>query len=513
METPRVMLVGAGPGHPGLLTLRAVECLRQADVVLYDKLVPPGMLQHAAETAECTCVADLAGEHAQYAPMVHSRMIEAAREGKRVVRLKGGDPSIFGRAGEEAEALRSAGIPFEIVPGVTAALGAAAFAGIPLTHRRHASAVAFVTGHENPSKPETMVDWPALARFPGTLVIYMGMSRLDAITEQLIQHGRDPATPAGVVHWASTGEQRSIDTTLADLPRGVRASGLGPPAIVIIGEVVSLRTQLNWFEHLPLFGKRVLVTRPRHQATEVVERLIALGAVPFVLPAVDIRPPADWSPVDAALSDLVRFRWIVFTSANGVCYFLKRLRQLGKDLRALGPVRLAAIGPRTADVLREFHLEPDLVPERFQSEDLAEALKPHVQPSDCVLLARADRGREVLREEMQKTCIVEQIAVYSQVDAVESADPVLEHLRRGEVDYITLTSSNIARALLTQLDDTCRGRIESGRTRLVSISPVTSGDIARLGLSVAAEATEATSAGVVRALVELETENKAIRDL
>ena len=498
-----VYLVGAGPGHPGLLTLRAVECLRQADLVLYDKLVPGVMLDYAASAAEKQCVTELAPSHDQRIVPVHERMIEAARAGKSVVRLKGGDPFVFGRGAEEAQVLRHAGIPFEIVPGVTAALGAAAFAGISLTHRAHASAVAFVTGHENPHKPESILDWHALAHFPGTLAIYMGMSRLERIVASLIAEGKDPHTPAAVVQHATLGQQHSVLADLCDLPARVRAEGLAAPAVIFIGAAVTLRDELAWFEQRPLFGRRVLVTRPRQQAADMVHRLIELGAVPFVLPTVEIRDPADWAPVDLALRSLKDYTWVVFTSANGVHAFIKRLKQIRLDLRALGNIRLASIGPKTSEALQGYHLNPDLMPTRFQSEDLAASLRTQVKPTDRVILARADRGREVLREQLSGICQVEQVAVYAQVDAIEGDDEVLDSLRRGEIEFVTLTSSNIARSLLDRLDVTCRRRVEVGEIKLISISQVTSADIRKHGFPVAAEATEATVAGVIEALVRL----------
>jgi uroporphyrinogen III methyltransferase/synthase len=418
-----------------------------------------------------------------------------------VVRLKGGDPFIFGRGGEEAEALRQAGVPYEIVPGVTAAVGAAAYAGIPLTHRAHASAVALVTGHEDPDKPGAM-DWSALARFPGTLVIYMGIARVPQITQALLDHGKDPETPAAVVHWGTTGDQRTIQAPLRELPVAVQQAGLPAPAIIVVGTVVGLRSQLAWVEHRPLFGKRVLVTRPRPQAGDLVRRLERLGAVPFVLPAVDIREPADWTAVDRALADLSGYHWLVFTSANGVHALVRRLRHLGRDLRALGALRLAAIGPGTADALRSYYLEPDLVPAEYRSESLAAALKVQAA-GQRVLLARADRGREVLRQELAAVAEVHQIAVYAQADAVPADSEELDSLRRGEIDYVTVTSSNIARALVAALDAPSRTRIEAGQVKLVSISPVTSAAVRELGLPVAAEAKEYTTAGVVDALVQL----------
>jgi uroporphyrinogen III methyltransferase/synthase len=498
-----VYLVGAGPGHPGLLTLRAVECLGRADLVLYDRLVPERLLEHARVGARCVCVDELASHHTERIPLVQQAMIEAARQGLCVVRLKGGDPFVFGRGGEEAEALRAAGIGYEVVPGVTAALGASACAGIPLTHRLYASAVALVTGHEQPGKVGARLDWSALARFPGTLVFYMGVSRLPDIVQALVENGKPGDTPAAAVHWGGTARQRTVEAPLGELPAAVSQAGLSAPALVLVGEVVRLRAGLAWFEGRPLFGKRVLVTRPRHQAGDLVRRLEELGALVSVLPTVDIEELRDWSALDGVLGRLGSYHWLVFTSANGVHAFVRRLRQTGRDLRALGPLRLAVIGPATAEVLRSYHLEPDLVPEVFNSEALAEALAERAR-GQRVLLARADRGVEVLRERLEGVAEVEQVAVYRQVDAVlEGNAEGLQLLRRGEVDYVTLTSSNIARALAAGLDDPTRERLRCGEVELVTISPRTSAAVRELGLPVAGEARTYTTEGLVAALCVL----------
>jgi uroporphyrinogen III methyltransferase/synthase len=499
-RSAQVFLVGAGPGHPGLLTLRAVECLARADLVLYDKLVPEPLLKHAPSTAERVCVTDLPGSHPERWPHVHARMIAAAQKGKCVVRLKGGDPCLFGRGGEEAQALHEAGIRYEIVPGVTAGL-AAAFAGIPLTHRFHASAVAFVTGHEDPTKPDSHVDWSVLARFSGTLVIYMAIARLPEIVQALLRHGKEPSMPTVAIQNVGTGMQRTVEAPLAHLADAVRQADLHAPAIVIIGEVVALRRQLAWFERRPLFGKRVLVARPEARAEPLIRRLEELGATVHPLPALEIREPADWGPVDVALRRLSEYQWLVFTSVNGVHAFIRRLTSLGMDLRAVGGLKFAAIGSMTADALRNYHLRADVVPARFRSEELADALKGCVA-GRRVLLARADRGRDVLREELARVCTVDQIAVYSQVDAVSGGGGA-ELVQNGKLDYVTLTSSNIARAWIGALDEQARERIDAGSTQIVSISPLTSSTIRELGLPVAAEAAEYTSEGVVEALVEL----------
>jgi uroporphyrinogen III methyltransferase/synthase len=504
-----VCLVGAGPGHPGLLTLRGAECLARADFVLYDQLVSPRLLEHAPESARKVCVTELHPVHHQRGPLINQTLIEQARRGLRVVRLKGGDPFLFGRGGEEAEALRQAGIPFEVVPGVTAGLGATACAGIPVTHRLLASAVALVAGHEDLGKEESAVDWAGLARFPGTLVVYMGLRRLSGIVGQLLEHGKAPDTPAAAIHWGTTSRQRTVTASLAQLPGAVTAAGLGSPTLFVIGPVVAFREQLAWFEGRPLFGRRVLVTRPREQAGDMVGQLEELGADVAVLPAVEVRDLADYSVLDRTLRKLERYQWLVFTSANGVHAFVRRLRHVGRDLRALGGLSLAAIGPATADALRGYHLEPDLVPAEYRSESLAEALRERVR-GQRVLLARADRGRELLRESLAQVAEVEQVAVYSQVDAPECGMRNAEYgipnstfRISHSVDFITLTSSNIARSLVRGLGEEALAKIQEGKVKLVSISPVTSAAVRELGLPVAAEATEYTGPGVVAALVDL----------
>jgi uroporphyrinogen III methyltransferase/synthase len=496
------MLVGAGPGSPGLLTVRAVECLQAADLVLYDRLVPTRLLDFARTGSKCVCIDDLPGRHPGRAPHIHAAMIDAARQGLRVVRLKGGDPFLFGRGAEEAQALHAAGLEYEVVPGVTAALGATAFAGIPVTHRRLASAVALITGHEQPGKIDGALDWDALARFPGTLVFYMGVARLPEIAQTLIAAGKSADTPAAAIHWGTTNRQRTVEADLATLPAAAEEVALGAPSLVVVGPVVRMRSELAWFETRPLLGKTVLVTRPREQAGSLVRKLEDCGATVMSAPAVEIRDLVDFTRLDDAIKRLDNFDWIVFTSSNGVRALVLRLLQVGRDLRAFGPLRIAAIGPATAQALREIHLEPDLVPERFQSEDLAAALVEFVR-GRRVLLARADRGREVLLEELSKVATVEQVAVYCQVDAAELDPVVAAALDEGGIDYMTLTSSNIARALLRQFGPRARQRCRDGLLGLV-----TSDAVREFDLPVAAEAAEATIDGVLKALVAVAVDKK-----
>ena len=500
LKMASVFLVGAGPGDPDLLTVKALRLLREADVVLHDSLVSEKILELVSNGARLVDVGKRCGKTSAAQADICRLLVREAQSGQRVVRLKGGDPFLFGRGAEEAEALRQAGIDFEVVPGVTAALGATAFAGIPLTHRRLSSAVTFVTGHEQPGKTGSLLDWAALARIPGTLVVYMGMTRLAAIVDELLKAGKDGGTPTAAIHWGTTGRQRVIEAPLGDLAPAVAKAGLTSPTLVVIGDVVQLRSELAWFDRLPLLGKRVLVTRPRGQEAGMVQQLEALGAVVSTQPTVEIREVADWLPGDRAIASLNHFNWLVFTSVNGVRAFFGRLRHSGRDLRALAGLKLAAIGPATADALRDYHLDPDVVPTSYRSEGLVEALRDRVR-GQRVLLARADRGRELLRDELSAVADVEQIAVYSQVDIAEPELAVLADLRERNIEFVTLTSSNIARVFLSWLDDEMRSRVRSGQLQLITISSVTSATIREAGLPVAAEALQETVEGVVAAVV------------
>lgn len=499
---PRVFLAGAGPGDPGLLTLRAAEVLARADLVLYDQLVPKRMLDFAKADAEKVCVRDLPGHHPDKYPHIYDRMLEAARAGKIVVRLKGGDPLIFGRGGEEAETLRNAGIAYEIIPGVTAALAAAAYLDVPLTHRGHTSAVAFITGHELPQKPTSKLDWEALAKFPGTLAVYMGIARLPVLVAELLKFGMDPNTPALIVERASMGEMRSVSAKLADLEAVRRAAGLEAPGLILIGEAVRYRLPTSWFEERPLFGRRVLVTRPKQQAEEMVRRLELLGAVPAVLPTIQIREPDDWTAVDAALGRLSEFDWLIFTSANGVSGFFRRLFARGFDMRSVGRLKFATVGPKTEAALGHFHLTANAVPvESHSSEGLLEQLQPHVA-GERILLARANRGKETLLVELAKIASVESIVVYEQHDSLDTESDAFAALRRGEIEFIPLSSSNIARSLLRAFDDTLRGRVLRGEVKLVAISPETAKAIEEFHLPVDTIAPVTNADGLIRAIIE-----------
>lgn len=500
-----VYLIGAGPGDPGLMTVRGAELLSRADVVLYDYLANPQVLQHAGPHAELICMGRHGVTRIWSQQEINDAMVQLADQGKTVVRLKGGDPAVFARSAEETAVLSQAGIDFEIVPGITAALAAGSYAGIPITHRDLASAVAFVTGQENPEKPESPLDFSALARFPGTLVFYMGVTRAPQWTSALIEAGKSADTPAAIIRRCSLPDQTTIRCRLGEVADHLSpGKKLRPPAVVVIGDVAALPESLSWFEHRPLFGTRVMITRPQHQCPPLHEKLAELGADVLVCPAIEISQPDDWGPVDAVIDRLAEFDWIVFSSANGVEYFFQRLLEQGRDLRSLASLRIAAIGPGTAARIAEFHLRADLQPTEFRAEALADALASDAA-GKRFLLIRASRGREVLAEQLEAAGgTVEQIVVYSSRDSDHVDDAILQQLDAGAIDWITVTSSAIARSLAAMFGP------RLNMARLASISPITSATLRDLGFQPAAEATEYTMDGVVQCLLQKTTADRKL---
>ncbi len=517
----RVYLVGGGPGDPGLITLRAIECLRRADAVVYDYLVNPRVLSHARSDAELVCLGrhgqdQVAGEQVgreaagggrargriMSQPEINETLVDLAGAGKTVVRLKGGDPAVFGHLAEEVAALVEAGIEFEIVPGVTAASAAASYAGVPLTDRDSASAVAFVTGHQRGDATAVDLDAKALAAFPGTLVVYMGVTTAATWTRDLIAAGKPSDTPAAIVRRASLPDQQRWICRLDEVAERLAVGPVRPPVLVIVGDVVGDasggESSLDWFTRRPLFGRTVLVTRPLGQAEDLSAALLELGADVLAQPAIEISPPHDVAAVDRAVERLAEFDWLVFSSANGVRYFFERLLANG-DLRALGGVRLAAIGPGTAEALARFHLRPDVLPDTYRAEALAEALVPFVN-GRRILLIRASRGREVLAEQLAASGgVVEQVVAYRSTDIATADAEVTIAIDAGRIDWITVTSSAIARSLANMFGQRLRS------SRLVSISPLTTETLGGLGYAVAAEASQYTMAGVVGAIVRAES--------
>jgi uroporphyrinogen III methyltransferase/synthase len=494
----KAYLIGAGPGDPGLLTLRGRRLLGQADVVLYDYLANPRILTYAKPGAELVCLGRHGSGRILSQDEIHERMIAAACAGKTVARLKGGDVAIFGRAAEEVAALESAGVPYEIAPGVTAASAASGYTGIPLTHRAAASCVAFITGQECREKQDAALDMAALATFPGTLVFYMGVTSAPEWSAALIQHGKPADTPVAIVRHASLPAQKAIVTTLGALPRVTAGGKLRPPAILIVGDAVRERATLDWFRAQPLAGRTIMVTRPTYQADGMVDAFEALGAAVIVQPAIEIGPPREWAPVDAAITQLSSFAWIVFSSANGVHAFLDRLLDSGRDVRALGQTQIAAIGPATADALAEYRLRADVMPPEYRAEALADKLVP-VTAGEHVLLVRASRGREVLAETLVAAgAAVTQVVAYESRDVATPDPDVAAALKDNRVDWITVTSSAIARSLVKLFGASL------ARAKLAAISPLTASILEEAGHEPAAVATEYTTAGLIAAILAAE---------
>lgn len=489
-----VYLVGAGPGDPGLMTVRGAELVASADVILHDRLIPAEALRGAREDAELTYVGKRPGEPQLPQADIERLMVDHARAGRSVVRLKGGDPFVFGRGGEEAEALAEAGIPFEVVPGVTAGVAAPAYAGIPVTHRDVASAVAFVTGHEDPSKDGSAIDTEALARFPGTLVLYMGVKRLGEIVARLIAAGRRADEPAAAVERGTTPAQRTVQAPLADLPEAVSRAQIKPPAVVLVGAVAARRETIAWLERRPLFGRRVVVTRARAQASGLAATLAALGADVVELPAIRIEPRLDSPEVRDAVGAIHSYALLCLTSPNGVRLLFKALEEAGLDARGLANATVAAIGPGTATALAEHGIRADIVPERSVAEALVESLQAVEVRDRPVLIARAAEARDVLPEALrERGAKVDVIALYETV--AEEPDPAAVEAARA-ADYVTFTSSSTVRNFVAAVGD----RLPR-EARIVSIGPVTSEEARAAGLEVRVEAERHDPDGLVAALL------------
>ncbi len=480
----KVYLVGAGPGDPELLTLKGRRLLGEAEVVIYDFLAHPSLLKFISPAAETIYVGKKGGDHTLPQGEINQLIIDRARAGKNVVRLKGGDPFIFGRGGEEAEELVKAGIPFEVVPGITSAIAVPAYAGIPLTHRRYNSSVAFITGHEDPHKDQTGLDWEKLATGVETLVFLMGYKNLPRIVTRLIQNGRPSHTPAALIRWGTTPQQVTVTGSLADIVQRAEAAGLGPPAILVVGPVVELREQLSWFERRPLFGKQIVVTRTREQASDLVARLENLGALCLEFPTIRLAPPSSWKDLDQAINSLASFDWVLFTSPNGVGAFFDRLATQGFDPRELKGLQIGAIGPATAEALREWKLKADLVPDRFQAEYILEALAPMGMAGKKVLIPRAEQAREILPEglrEMGAQVVV--AAAYQTLPDDSEKTPLLQQLQDGTIHCLTFTSSSTVLNFLRLFD---RQDILSRLTNvpIACIGPITAQTARDNGLTV-----------------------------
>jgi len=477
----KVYIVGAGPGDPGLITVKGVRCVQEAEVIIFDHLVSEDLLRYARTDVQLIYAGKTGGDHTLSQDEINSRLVEEARQGRVVTRLKGGDPFIFGRGGEEALVLAAAGIPFEVVPGVTSAIAVPAYAGISLTQRGYTSTVAFVTGHEDPTKEQSDIDWRALAGI-GTLVFLMGIKNLPRIAGSLIEHGKSAATPAALIRWGTTTEQKTLTGTLGDIARKAEASRFSPPSILVVGEVVQIREQLNWFEKKPLFGKGVVVTRPEAQAESFADLLHDLGARVIHFPTIRIAPPSSWEACDAALERLDTYQWIIFTSANGVSAFFQRLRASGRDIRDLKGIRLCTIGPATAEAMAAMGVAVDLVPAEYISEGVVKAFEGQDIRGARILLPRAETARDVIPEGLAgQGARVDVVTVYRTVNSGREKGELEAFLKRGLVDVITFTSPS---TVLCFMEIMGRDFALPPQVKIAAIGPVTAAATKKAGLPI-----------------------------
>ncbi len=497
----KVYLVGAGPGDPGLLTLRGRELLARADVVVYDYLANQKFLDFCRPGAELIYAGKKGGEHTLAQEDINYLLMHKASQGLQVVRLKGGDPYIFGRGAEEAEELVQSGIEFEVVPGVTSAVAAFAYAGIPLTHRRFASSLSMITGHEDAEKKESALNWSALAESASTLVFFMGVKNLALIARNLIQAGMAKDKPAALVRWGTTCRQQTLCAPLQHIAQEAETKGIRPPALLLVGEVVGLRHKLNWFEKRPLLGQGVIVTRAREQASSLLDMLEELGACCYQFPTIRIKELQDYSLVDQELVNLGSYQWLIFTSVNGVVYFWHRLRVQKMDSRNLGGCRVAAIGPATADRLRQEGIEPDFVPDKYVAEHVLQGLLQRGIQGCRVLIPRAEIAREVLPRELEKAgAEVRVLPVYRTVLAGENQEEVLQALKQGDIQFITFTSSSTVHNFFRLIPARDVAAYVHFGLRLACIGPVTAKSLEEYGFQADVLPREYTIPGLVQAL-------------
>jgi uroporphyrinogen III methyltransferase/synthase len=498
----KVYLVGAGPGDPGLITLKGKECIERADVVVYDYLAATELLGHAREDAELIYVGKKGGDHTLSQDGINALLVEKACKGLVVTRLKGGDPFIFGRGGEEVEVIIEAGIAFEVVPGVTSAVAAPAYAGIPLTHRKFTSTVAFVTGHEDPQKESSNIDWKALASGIGTLVFFMGVKNLENITRQLMKHGMAPDKPAALIGWGTTPRQMTVTGTLATINAEAAKAGMKPPALIVIGDVVELRERMKWFENRPLLGKRIVVTRARKQASGFLKMLSDAGAECLECPTIRVAPPQSWDALDKSIGRLSDYEWLIFTSVNGVSFFFERLFAADMDSRSLHHIRVAAIGPATAQRVLDFGIKCDIIPKNYRAESVVAAFEGIPVSGKKILLPRAREARSILPEELTRMgARVDEVIAYVTEIADHNVEIMLTRLESGDIDCLTFTSSSTVKNFKQLLPpDKFNALIR--KTTVACIGPITAETAESLGFDVHVIAREYTIPGLYAALVD-----------
>jgi uroporphyrinogen III methyltransferase/synthase len=501
MKTGKVYLIGAGPGDPGLITVKGFACLQEADVVIYDYLANEQLLSSVKSGAEKIYVGKKGGDHTLPQEKINALIVEKAREGKIIARLKGGDPFIFGRGGEEAEELADAGVAFEIVPGITSAIAVPAYAGIPLTHRSYTSTVAFITGHEDPTKEESQIAWDKIATGVGTLVFLMGVGNLSLIAEELIQHGRSPETPVALIRWGTLPEQVTYVGTLTTIGEIARKQRVKPPVIILVGEVVALRNKLNWFETLPLFGKKIIVTRSREQASDLSGQLRKLGALPIEFPTIEITPPKSFADLDHCAGQLERYNWIIFTSVNGVRFFVDRLLFLGRDIRDLKGPRIAAIGPKTAEELIGLKIKVDFVPREYRAEAIYEGLRKEELRETKILIPRAKIARDILPDELRNAgALVDVVDAYQTIRPEAGAERIRELLVKKEIAAVTFTSSSTVTHFVELLGKEDASKLLEGVV-VASIGPVTAETAKAFGIPTGVMPGDYTIVALVDSLV------------
>ncbi len=498
----KVYLIGAGPGDPGLITVKGLQCVKKADVIIYDYLANERLLEQRRPDAELVYVGKQGGRHTLPQDEINGLIVKRAKEGKIVARLKGGDPFIFGRGGEEAEELVDNGIPFEVVPGVTAATAVPTYAGIPLTHREHTASVAFVTGHEDPTKPESKVHWDRISTGIGTLIFFMGMKNLQNIVDNLTSHGRSPETPIALIQWGTRTDQRVVTGTLKTIVPKVKEARLGPPAIIVVGEVVKLRDKLNWYESKPLFGKRVVVTRSRDQASVFAEMLIDRGATTVEFPTIDVVPPRTWEELDQAISGIDTYNWIIFTSANAIRFFMDRLRSLNKDLRLLKGVNICVVGPKTAEALESHGLRADLIPSEFKAEGVLAALGGTRVKGQRFLVPRAKVAREIIPDKLREQGAEVTVATaYENVRPEADRDRVQRLFEEKKISVVTFTSSSTVHNFIEILGQKEYKKLMEG-VKVACIGPVTAKTAGEYGMKTDIMPQEYTIPALVDAIVE-----------
>lgn len=483
MKDGKVYLIGAGPGDIKLITQKALEAIGQADLLVYDRLANPRLLTFARDDAEIIYVGKKSSDHTLPQDQINALLVERAKEGKIIARLKGGDPFVFGRGGEEAEELLEAGIPFEIVPGITSAIAVPAYAGIPVTHRTATSSFKVITGHEDPTKDESQIDWEILGRDESTLIFLMGVSNLANITRKLMENGKAADTPIALIQWGTRTEQRTVTGTLTDIVEIVEREGIGSPAVIVVGEVVKLREKLNWFEKKPLFGKRVLVTRAREQASALSRKIEELGGEAYEYPSIKVAQAQDQSQLDKAIDQASSYDWIIFTSVNGVKFFFKRMRELKKDVRSLGQVKICAIGPVTKRHLEDKGLIVDFMPEKFVAESVLDGLAPLLNKGDKVLLPRADLARPILLDALLDLGMdVTEVITYNTLFENKNQEEIIDILQEKKIHLITFTSSSTVMNFLKIFeDDERRNQLLEG-IKIACIGPITAATAEKEGL-------------------------------